>query len=188
MADHRTIALGNRFDLGVSRPGARMAGFTLVELVTIMIMVGILAAVAMPRMFDRTFDERGFHDATQTALQHARHVAVASRHFVCATVTAGSGPAGVVALNLDPTAPESVITVNCTATVALPAPGRGCAATNQVCAPTGVTLGTPSGSSVIFDPLGRSVDSSKNVQASAVTLTVSNQPNVTVQPETGYVQ
>lgn len=162
-----------------------MAGFTLVELISIMIMIGILAAVAIPRWVGYAFDERGFHDAVQAAVRHARRVAVASRHFVCVTVTAGTRPAGVVALFMDTTAPESVVTVNCAAAVALPSPGRDCAATNQVCAPTGVTLG---GSSLIFDPLGRSVDSSKNVQASALSVTVSNQSNVTVQPETGYVQ
>lgn len=171
-----------------------MAGFTLVELITVMILVGILAVVALPRMLDHTFDERGFHDAVKAAVQHARHVAVASRHFVCATVTAGTGPAGIVALSMDTTAPESVTTVGCTpgcassascTAIALPAPGRDCAATNQVCAPNGVTLG---GSSLIFDPLGRSVDSSKNVQASALSVTVSNQPAITIQPETGYVQ
>jgi MSHA pilin protein MshC len=162
-----------------------MAGFTLVELITVMIITGVLAVVALPRMLDRTFDERGFHDAAKAALQHARRVAVASRHFACATVSAGTGPAGLVALNMDTTAPESVVTVSCTSAIALPVPGSGCAASNQVCAPSGVTLG---GSSLIFDPLGRSVDSSKNVQASALSLTISNQPDVTVQPETGYVQ
>lgn len=167
------------------RSTGRMAGFTLVELITVMILIGILAVVAIPRMLDRTFDERGFHDAAKAALQHARHVAVASRHFVCATVTAGTGPAGIVALNMDTTAPESVATVTCSVAIELPSPGRGCAATNEVCAPNGVTLG---GSSVIFDALGRSVDSAKNVQASALSLNISNQPDVTIQPETGYVQ
>ena len=55
-----------------------MAGFTLVELITVMILVGILAVVAIPRMIVRTFDERGFHDAVKAAVQHARRVAVAS--------------------------------------------------------------------------------------------------------------
>jgi MSHA pilin protein MshC len=166
------------------RSKVRTAGFTLVELVTVMILVGILAFVAIPRMIDHSFDERGFHDAVQMAIQHARHVAVASRHFVCATVTPSAGPTGKVALSLDTTTPESVATVNCTAAIALPSPGRGCAAANQVCAPSGVTLG---GSSVIFDPLGRSV-TGPNVLAPVATLTVSNQANITVQPETGYVQ
>lgn len=185
MMDRRAIIPGYFFGRRMNRrSSARMAGFTLVELITVMILIGILAVVAIPRMLDHTFDERGFHDAAKAALQHARHVAVASRHFVCATVTAGTGPAGVVALRMDATAPESVAAVNCTAAIALPSPGRGCAAANEVCAPNGVTLG---GSSVIFDPLGRSV-TAPNVLAAVVNLTVSNQADITIQPETGYVQ
>ncbi len=172
----------------------RMAGFTLVELVTVLVLVGILSVVAIPRFMDHTFDERGFHDAVKAAVQHARRTAVASRRFSCVNVTAGTGSAGIVEIFRDTTMPESVTTVGCTpgcassascTAIALPAPGRGCASTNQVCAPNGVTLG---GSSLIFDPLGRSVDASKAVQGAALSITVSNQTAITVQPETGYVQ
>ena len=64
-------------------------GFTLVELITVMILVGILAFAIVPVFNNRTFDERGFSDAVRSALQHARHVAVASRRHVCVAVAAG---------------------------------------------------------------------------------------------------
>jgi MSHA pilin protein MshC len=161
-------------------------GFTLVELIVVMIVVGILAVAAMPRFFDNVFDERGFHDAAKSAVQHARRVAVASRRYVCVTTTPGAAAAGTVAISMDTNLPESNTTpVNCTVPIALPSPGRGCAATNQVCAPNGVTLG---GSSVFFDPLGRSVTSAKAVQAAALSITVTNQTPITIQPETGWVQ
>jgi MSHA pilin protein MshC len=169
---------------------ARMAGFTLVELVTVLIIVGILAVVAIPRFMDRTFDERGFHDAVKAAAQHARRVAVASRRFSCVIVSVGAGSSGIVELRRDATVPESVGTVGCTTSITgvpitLPAPGRGCA-TNQVCAPSGVSLLAGSSSLLIFDPLGRSVDSSKAVQGGIIK--TSNQADINVQPETGYVQ
>ena len=164
----------------------REDGFTLVELIVVMIVVGILAVAAMPRFFDNVFDERGFHDAAKSAVQHARRVAVASRRYVCVTTTPGAAAAGTVAISMDTNLPESNTTpVNCAVPVALPSPGRGCAATNQVCAPNGVTLG---GSSVFFDPLGRSVTSAKAVQAAALSITVTNQTPITIQPETGWVQ
>jgi MSHA pilin protein MshC len=167
---------------------ARMAGFTLVELVTVLIIVGILAVVAIPRFMDRSFDERGFHDEVKAAAQHARRVAVASRRFSCVNVTPGTGSAGIAAILRDTRAPEAVVVagaVSCGTAIALPAPGRGCA-TNQVCAPNGVILAVGS-SSVIFDPLGRSV-TAPNVLAAPLSITVVNQTPINIQPETGYVQ
>jgi MSHA pilin protein MshC len=153
----------------------------------VLLIVGILAVVVIPRMTDiSTFDQGGFHDAAKAGLQHARKLAVASRRFVCVTLTAGTGPAGRMAITRDTTAPESVATVNCTSTVNLPAPSTaaGCAA-NAVCAPSGVTLG---GASLVFDPLGRPVSATKAVLASVTPFTVSGQSDITIQPETGLVR
>lgn len=161
-------------------------GFTMIELVTVMILIGILAVNVLPQFGNlTTFDEKAFRDAVVSAVQHGRRMAMAGRRYTCVNVTAGTG---IVDLRRDLTAPEAVVNVACAGTngvpLALPSPGRGCAATNQVCAPAGVTLG---GSSLIFDPLGRLV-TAPGIVAAALVVTVSNQPNITVSPETGYVQ
>jgi MSHA pilin protein MshC len=59
---------------------AGSAGFTLVELITVMIMLGILAAYAVPRLVDRTgFDSRGVYDRAQGIVRYAQKIAIAQR-------------------------------------------------------------------------------------------------------------
>ncbi|MBK6908243.1 MAG: type II secretion system protein [Rhodocyclaceae bacterium] len=158
----------------------RARGFTLVELITTMILIGILSAVAIPRLSGTSsFSERGFRDGVFTALSHARRVAVASRRFVCVSITSS-----IVTVTRDlGTNPEAAASVSCTAPVPLPGAGSGCSA-NAVCAPNGVAAGGTA--IVVFDPLGRSITTPNTV--APATVTISNQADITVAAETGYVQ
>lgn len=131
-----------------ARSGIPEGGFTLVELIVTLILVGILAAVAIPRfMGPGGFDARGFQDQVITAIQFARQQAVAQRRQVCVTVTAG----GVtIARALAP--PPGV----CGATPLLN-PTTGAA--YVIAPPAGVVLarvGVPALPLVLtFDPLGQ---------------------------------
>lgn len=65
-------------------------GFTLVELVLTLIIMGVLYAVATPRFFDsQSFADRGFSDQLHSALRYARKLAVATGCEVQVTITAG---------------------------------------------------------------------------------------------------
>ena len=141
----------------------RPSGFTLVELVVTIVILGIIAVVAMPRFTARnSFDSRGFHDRATATVRYAQKLAIAQRRpiFVCITTAAVS----VSAASCGP--PLSDL-----AGVAL-----------SVTAPAGVTLSTASFS---FNGLGQT---SPQV---TITLnsTVAGDParSIVVENETGYV-
>lgn len=68
--------------------GHLQRGFTLVELVATLILIGILAATVVPRFFGtHGFEERGFYDETIAALRYGQKSAIAQRRMVCVTFT-----------------------------------------------------------------------------------------------------
>lgn len=158
------------------RISMRGGGFTMIELITVVILLGILAAYAVARLDVSIYRERGFHDGLKSALQFARKAAVAKRRQVCVDV-AGVGVAegGSVSLSVVAATPESVAysLAACPAT-SLNLPGSNI---NSLTTPSGVTL--TAGSAFYFDALGRA--------SAGGTFSSTGQPDITVEQETGYV-
>src|SRR3989338_11263391 len=94
------------------------AGFTLVELIMTMIVVGILAVAVLPRFADViVFEARGFRDETLSLLRYAQKSAVAQRRTVCVAVASDG-----ITLEIDTT---TVPDGTCDGPLTLPATPRG---------------------------------------------------------------
>lgn len=164
-------------------------GFTLVELVTIMVIIGILAAYVMPRLFSLTaFTSRGYFDQLIQATRYAEKLAVTSGCAVRITINPSNfslqQPAAA------PTASQAAWN-NCTTganwgmTVMLPGTD-----TSPYSAPSNVTVGviaTGGGatSDIVFLP--------KGVADNGYTVTVTDTTDGSthifkVYQDTGYVQ
>lgn len=165
---------------GAQKPGRRPGlfavhspraarGFTVVELIATIVIVGIVAAVALPRFSGRHgFEARGFTDQVVASLQYARQVAIAQRRTVCAAFTGG------MTLTL-----TRASTVGGACDRALTTPAGGAAYT--LTAPAGVAL---AGADFTFDAQGRaSAGGNVTINGGA-----DGSFTVAVDAESGYVR
>lgn len=75
----------------MKRPMHHAHGFTMVELITVMVLIGVLAAVAIPKLMgDNTTEAAVYGDRVATTLRLAQKAAVAKRRTVCLDTAAGS--------------------------------------------------------------------------------------------------
>src|SRR3569832_478354 len=116
------------------------SSFTMVELILVMVIAGILAAVAAPRMLGRTgFDTRGFADQLAATARFALKLAVAQHTDVHVRLTASDA------------------TLCYDAACATLAPGPGGEKPYTVSTPIGVAIASPV-STLDFDAGGRPVN------------------------------
>ncbi|MEC5386077.1 type II secretion system protein [Uliginosibacterium sp. H3] len=156
-----------------ANPGRANAvqGFTMIELITVMILLGIIAAVAMPRFASRgDFDVLGFRQQTMQALRFAQKTAIAKRRPVCVSQTAG-------ALTL--TFADAYGAAACNTAVLNPATGS--AYLQPVPSGVGITA-----LNFTYDPLGR--PSFGAAQTLNVTSSGATTQSIVIEAETGYVR
>ena len=143
-------------------------GFTLVELILVIVVIGILAAVVGPRFFERsTFDGRLYAEEVRAGLRHAQKLALAGGCRIRFSLD-GSG------YQLLRDADCDASTDDFTAAVLDPSSGQAPYAGTP---PAGITLSTAF--SVDFDSLGR--------PSQAVSETLGNGHAVRVEVVTGFV-
>jgi MSHA pilin protein MshC len=148
-------------------------GFSIVELIVVLVLISILSYVALPRFFDQlTFQEWGFTDELTAALRYSHKLAIATGCDTRASVTASG-------YQLNQRA--SCKTGNFTQAVLFPG-GDGSGYSGSP--PSGISL---SAADFYFDSQGRPRDSaSGNLRTFALNISVGSR-TVTVEAETGFV-
>ena len=112
-------------------PRTRDAGFSLVELVAALAVLGVLAAFAVPRMVGTSaFQSRGFYDQAQGIVRYAQKVAIAQRQ---------SSPKPPIFVVIATTGIRACYDAACSVPVIDPVSG----AAIELNAPAGVTLAPP---------------------------------------------
>lgn len=138
-------------------------GFTLLELVTVILILGILAAVAAANFDQKSIDQTWFLEQVKSALRYAQKTAIAQRRLIYVSVS--------------PSAPYQ-LSLCYDAACASPVSSLASSAAFVLTPPSGAIL-SASVSPFSFNGLGQ--------PSAAATLAVNGRP-VTVSAETGYVQ
>ncbi len=164
---------------------SRNTGFTMVELVVIILIVGILAVATLPRFFETSvFEARGFYDEVLAALRYAHKTAIAQRRPVHMEINGAAETFAACYTSVFPCSGANRV------------PGPNGETPFSFTAPSGVDLGATA--TFFFSSLGRPYNSTDPVPTDAssastfTTLTIpitgGNQTRtITVERESGYV-
>ena len=147
------------------------AGFTLTELVLVIVIAGILAAVAYTKVDISTFDAPGFTDQVRASVRYANKLAVAQRRSVYVLLSSGD----TLALCYDS---------GCSTAVTNLAGNNDCDNTSayKICGKRGTTIAS-AGTPFSFDSKGQP-------SAGPITITVTSgttSQTITVESTTGFV-
>jgi MSHA pilin protein MshC len=120
------------------------SGFTMVELVTVMVIVGILAATVLPRFFTVSeFEDRGSADQVKSMLRFAQKTAIAQHRIVSVAISGGAA------------------SPNCTTTLAGASPELTCQVKSSVVANT-----------VTFNALGQRTSATGSITVGGTAITI----------------
>jgi MSHA pilin protein MshC len=149
-------------------------GFTLVELLMVMVLVGIMASVALPNLSNvMATQSPGYRDQMMATINYARKIAVSQRRYVCVSIASTS-----ITLTSDAGLPVNHTSGTCPKALALPSGG------NVITAPKNVTASPAV--SIEFDAQGRPVTGAP----ATITITdasTGQTPALIVEAESGYV-
>ncbi len=150
-------------------------GFSMVELITVMVLVGVLAVVAMPRLDSANgLRSAAWRDQLQAAVLQARSLAAGHRRLVCMTVATGE-----VRLSLASANPAT----SCNTPLPGPDGDLRWAVDAQ-----GLAISASPEATLHFQPDGRVTRPASPTTASDFSLGIAGEASLTVYGATGHVQ
>ncbi|MGV3741834.1 MAG: pilus assembly FimT family protein, partial [Burkholderiaceae bacterium] len=164
---HCALEAGMADSQAYKRP--QQSGFTMVELIVTMMIIGILAVAVVPRFTENSaFETRSFNDEVMAALRYAHKTAIASRRDVCVTFGTSTVSFSIAS-----------------------AAGNGATCNVNLAGPTGKTpfiVSAKPGISFVSQPANFRFDALGRTNAPTQTFQVADLPTmITVEQESGYV-
>ena len=150
-------------------------GFTLVELITVLLLISILALTVVPKMQGALgFRDDGWRDQIVASLHYAHKLAIGHRRLVCASVSASDVTLTIASANPATSCDTALPGVD----------GQALAASAQGGAAAAIS---PAGA-IYFQPSGRATSDGAGSSASTRSITISGQTAITLIGETGHVE
>lgn len=149
-------------------------GYTVVELITVMVVIGVLAAIALPRISQtQDFSAAAYRNEVTSALRHAQKSAVSHRRLVCLALAPQS-----INLTIAPAAGANA----CAA--AYPSPdGNAYSSKDAAVQATGAFVGT----TLFFQPNGDITTDGAGTVFAAGTIGITGQGDIRIDGSTGHV-
>ena len=157
--------------------GKAYAGYSLIELITVIVIAGVLSVLIIPRLDISSFEESGFFSQALAATRYAQKTAIASGCIVIVNIDASGctldwsgGPAGAGCPAAS--APPDIVNVASGDT-------EFCGNSSPAAAPTG--------GSFRFDVIGRPTDNTDTILTVPQDIVIDTR-TIRVEAETGYAR
>ena len=158
-----------------AKSSRRQRGFSLPELIAVLLLVGILSVSAIPRLQGAlSFRDDGWRDQIVAALHYAHKVAISHRRLVCASIAADGVTLSIASANPATGCNTSLIGVD----------GQALAADSK----GGVAASISPAGPLYFQPSGRVSTDGAGSSAATRTITLAGQTPIVVVGETGHVE